>query len=263
MFLLISGRMFSAKAGDRWNVSYFIRFGHFKIWHGEGSVLVKVSFSSVFGGCLPCKILSNDSPTLQTVGYSFFAAIFNVGWAATKVDNLSLYAVALMIFSVSTSNSPANVENQAFIAFYVINELQMAQSSKALVPAIIFICSFIVSVLLQGMKWTGQRLKAFYSCGGVLWIFCGVGFLFLSTRMNGFMYILSMVIGIANALMTVTGVGASPKPQEQIPQYLHFSVTRFGLGLIPAICSLAGVAVAFTMKLHTSTLKTLMEPLLE
>ncbi|KAM7512283.1 hypothetical protein LguiB_011158 [Lonicera macranthoides] len=104
-------------------------FGHFKIWHGEGSVLVKVSFSSVFGGCLPCKILSNDSPTLQTVGYSFFAAIFNVGWAATKVDNLSLYAVALMIFSVSTSNSPANVENQ--------------------VPAIIFICSFIVSVLLQ------------------------------------------------------------------------------------------------------------------
>lgn len=53
------------------------------------------------------------------------------------------------------------------------------------------------------MNWTGQRLKAFYSCGGVLWIFCGVGFLFLSTRMNGFMFVFSIVIGIANALMMV------------------------------------------------------------
>ncbi|WCJ17599.1 Major facilitator superfamily protein [Euphorbia peplus] len=43
----------------------------------------------------------------------------------------------------------------------------------------------------------------------------------------------------------------------------HFSVTRFGLGLVPAFCSLIGVAVTYTMKLNTSYPKPLMEPLLE
>uniref|UniRef100_A0A5B6Z5Y8 Putative major facilitator superfamily domain-containing protein 12 n=1 Tax=Davidia involucrata TaxID=16924 RepID=A0A5B6Z5Y8_DAVIN len=277
------------------------RFGHFKIWHGAGSVLVAISFSSVFGGCLPCKILGTNSSTLQTIGYSVFAAIFNVGWAATQVShmsmvncitlnstsrvvlascrnaftmvaNLSLYGVALIVFHFSASRTLGDVENQyrwiayfsifigccfvgvfhlgtrepslkqgihgksyariswaywfekvlyyqvalvymltrqvtnvsqAFLAFYVINDLQMPQSSKALVPAIIYISSFIVSVLLQGITWTGQRLKVFYSAGGILWILCGAGILFLPRSMNVLMYFLSISIGIANALMTV------------------------------------------------------------
>lgn len=43
----------------------------------------------------------------------------------------------------------------------------------------------------------------------------------------------------------------------------YISVTRFGLGLIPAICSLVSVAVTFTMKLHTPYSKPLVEPLLQ
>lgn len=281
------------------------RFGHFKIWHGAGSLLVAVSFSSVFGGCIPCQIFGTDSETLQTVGYSIFAAIFNIGWAATQVShmsmvncmtlnptsrvvlascrnaftmvaNLSLYAVALVVFHLGSSKTHGDIEDQyrriafssifigccfvvifhlgtkeprlkdnfperhcvriqwaywfrkilyyqialvymltrlvtnvsqAFLAFYVINELQMAESAKALVPAIIFICSFIVSVLLQEMTWTGYRLKIFYSVGCVLWIFCGAGILILPQSFSGFMYIVSVVIGIANALMLVTGIG--------------------------------------------------------
>lgn len=62
------------------------RFGRFKLWHVGGSVLVGVSFSSVFGGCLLCTILGSDSYLLKTIGYSFFAAVFNVGWAATQVS---------------------------------------------------------------------------------------------------------------------------------------------------------------------------------
>ncbi|KAI9156263.1 hypothetical protein LWI28_003197 [Acer negundo] len=54
------------------------RFGHFKIWHGAGSVLVAVSFSSVFGGCMPCTILGTSSVTVETISYCVFAAIFNV-----------------------------------------------------------------------------------------------------------------------------------------------------------------------------------------
>ncbi|XP_040992281.1 major facilitator superfamily domain-containing protein 12-like isoform X3 [Juglans microcarpa x Juglans regia] len=280
------------------------RFGHFKIWHGAGSVLVAISFSSVFGGCIPCKIFATSSSTLRTVGYSVFAAIFNVGWAASQVShmsmvncitlsstgrvvltscrnaftmvaNLTLYAIALIVFAVTKAETNADIENQyrwiayfsiffgccfvgifllgtkeprskvgvqgnshariawaywfkralyyevalvyvltrlvtnisqAYLAFYVINDLRMAQSAKALVPAIIYICSFIISMILQEIAWTGQRLKAYYSAGGILWIFCGAAILLLPRSMSAFMYFISIFIGIANALMTVTGV---------------------------------------------------------
>ncbi|CAK9177438.1 unnamed protein product [Ilex paraguariensis] len=376
------------------------RFGHFKIWHGAGSAVVAVSFSSVFGGCLPCKILGSNSSSLQTIGYSTFAAIFNIGWAATQVShmsmvncitlnptsrvvlascrnaftmaaNLSLYGVALIIFNFSSSEMPVDVESQyrwiayssifigccfvgifhigtkeprlkqvadhktytriswtywfkkvlyyqvslayvltrlvtnvsqALLAFYAINDLKMGQSSKALVPAIIYICSFIVSILLQEITWTGKLLKAFYSAGGVLWTFCGAGILFLPKSMSAFMYIFSIFIGIANALMTVTGVGMQSvlvgedlngcafvygslsfldkvlcgvalyiiESYQSSSTYLEgcnykflcFSVTRLGLGLVPAVCSLLGVVITSTMNLHTSTSKPLMEPLL-
>ncbi|KAJ6755456.1 MAJOR FACILITATOR SUPERFAMILY DOMAIN-CONTAINING PROTEIN [Salix purpurea] len=66
--------------------------------------------------------------------------------------------------------------------------------------------SFFVSVIMQEMSWTGQRLKAYYSAGGILWVFCGAGILFLPRNMSAFMYVMSVFIGIANALMTVTGV---------------------------------------------------------
>lgn len=376
------------------------RFGHFKVWHGAGSLLVSVSFSSVFGGCVLCRIFGTDSSTLQTVGYSVFAAIFNIGWAATQVShmsmvncmtlnptsrvvlascrnaftmvaNLSLYAVALFVFNVGKSGTFVDTENQyrwiayssifvgccfvcifhlgtkeprlkygfprnhceriewaywfrkvlyyqvslvyvltrvvtnvsqAFLAFYVINELQMAQSSKALVPAIIYICSFIISVLLQEMTWTGHRLKTIYSVGGVLWIFCGAGILFLPQRSSGLMYIISVVIGIANALMMVTGVGMqsvlvgedlngcafvygslsfvdkitcgialyllesyqnTSKNLQGFPLSIpSLSATRCAVGLVPAVCSLIGVLVTYSLKLEPATPKSSLEPLL-
>ncbi|XP_015584626.1 major facilitator superfamily domain-containing protein 12 isoform X2 [Ricinus communis] len=352
------------------------RFGHFKVWHGAGSVLVAISFSSVFGGCFPCKILGTNSSTIETVSYSIFAAIFNVGWAATQVShmsmvncislnstsrvvmascrnaftmvaNLSLYAIALTIFNVSKAETHADIQNQeprlkislheiscariswtywfkkilyyqvglvyvltrlvqnvsqAYLAFYVINDLRMAQSAKALVPAIIYISSFVISVIMQEISWTGQRLKAYYSAGGILWMFCGASILLLPRSMSAFMYIISIFIGIGNALMTVTGVSMesvlvgsdlngcafvcgslgfldkiscglalyalqsfqtiSPKVQDNL-SIEHISVTRFGLGLVPAFCSLVGVGVTYSMKLHTAYPKPLIEPLLE
>ncbi|KAI3709796.1 hypothetical protein L2E82_39562 [Cichorium intybus] len=377
------------------------RFGHFKVWHAAGSILVAVSFSSVFGGCVPCIIFGNESTTLQTIGYSFFAAVFNVGWAATQVShmsmvncitlnstsrvvltscrnafsmvaNLSLYAVAFSVFHIWPSKTTDEVENQyrwiayssifigccfvvvfhigtkeprlkedfrehdyqkiawtywfkkvlyyqvalvyvftrlitnvsqAFLAFYVINDLRMAQSSKALIPAMIYICSFIVSILLQELTWTGQRLKAFFSVGGVLWILCGSAIFFMPSTTKKMMYFLSLIIGIANALITVTAVSMqsylvgedvkgcafvygslsflekmscgfalwalesyqnTTQPlKECCPIYSCFSVSRFGFGLVPAICALAGVVVTCTMKLERPRLRPLKVPLLE
>lgn len=381
------------------------RFGHFKIWHGAGSVLVAISFSSVFGVCLPCKLFGTSSSTMETVSYSTFAAIFNVGWAAaqvshmsmvscitlnstsrvvlascrnafTMVANLSLYAVALVVFSVTTAKTDDNIENQyrwiafvsifigccfvgifhlgtreprlkvgvqgsrhariswsywfnrtlyyqvaivyvlmrlvvnvsqAYLAFYVINDLRMAQSAKALVPAIIYISSFIISVTLQEVSWTGHRLKAYFSAGGIVWVFCGALILILPKNMSGFMYLLSVFIGIANALMMVTGISmqnvlidtdlngcafvcgslsfldkiscglalfvlqsyqnietdASSSMEATNSKSFPISITRLGLGLVPACCSLVAVVVTCTMKLNHPLSKPLMEPLLE
>ncbi|GMY22228.1 isoform 4 of major facilitator superfamily domain-containing protein 12 [Fagus crenata] len=360
------------------------RFGHFKIWHAAGSVLVAVSFSSVFGGCVPCKIFGTSSSLLQTVGYSLSmvncitlnstsrVVLTSCRNAFTMVANLSLYAVALIVFGVTAANTQADVENQyrwiayssiffgccfvvifllgtkeprskvglqgnfhariawsywfkrvlyyevalvyvltrlvvnvsqAYLAFYVINDLRMAQSAKALVPAIIYTCSFIVSVVLQEVAWTGQRLKAYYSAGGIIWIFSGAAILFLPRSMSAFMYIISIFIGVANALMMVTGVSmqnvligenlggcafvcgslsfldkiscgialyvlqsfqsSSPDLQRTNPIHVYISVTRFGLGLLPSFCALVGVAVTYSMKLHTPFSKPIMEPLLE
>ncbi|EOY17373.1 Major facilitator superfamily protein isoform 4 [Theobroma cacao] len=348
------------------------RFGHFKIWHGAGSMLVAVSFSSVFGGCLPCKALATFSSTVETISYSTFAAIFNVGWAATQVShmsmvncislnstsrvvlascrnaftmvaNLSLYGIALIVFDISIAKTYADIENQyrwiaylsifigccfvgifhfgtneprskkgihgnihariswtywfrkilyyqvalvyvltrlvlnvsqAYLAFYVINDLLMAQSAKALVPAIIYICSFIVSVLLQEIAWNGQRLKAYYAAGGILWMFCGVTAVSMQSivigeDLNGCAFVCGSLsfldkISCGLALFVLQSYQSnSPIIVGNYSTNFNFSVTRYGLGLVPAFCSALAVAVTCTMELQTPLSKPLMEPLLE
>ncbi|KAF3637727.1 putative major facilitator superfamily domain-containing protein 12-like [Capsicum annuum] len=238
------------------------RFGHLKLWHGMGCLLVAVSFTSLFGGCLPCKILGSDSPIVQTAGYCISAVIFCSGWSMVNGVTLNptsrvacvscrnaftmyqfmaymsifIGAVFVIIFQLGTKEPSLKQESdgkraaaswrywlkkvlyyqvlsiyvltrvvtnvsQTFLAVYVINDLRMSPSSKALVPAIIYLTSFITSVLLQELKWSGERLKAFFSAGGLLWLFCGTSVIFLPINMNTLMYVLSVLIGIANALM--------------------------------------------------------------
>ncbi|XP_015055223.1 major facilitator superfamily domain-containing protein 12-like isoform X1 [Solanum pennellii] len=373
------------------------RFGNFKIWHGMGCLLVAVSFTSLFGGCLPCKILGSDSPVVQTTGYCISAVVFCSGWSCTQISHLSmvngvtlnptsrvacvscrnaftmiasliLYVIAFFVFKKQTSSSQVDIKNQyqsmayisifigavfviifqlgtkepslkqesngkrataswtywlkkvlyyqvlsiyvstrvvtnvsqTFLAVYVMNDLRMSPSSKALIPAIIYLSSFVASVLLQELKWSGERLKAFFSAGGLLWLFCGAAVIFLPINMHAFIYVLSILIGIGNALMMVTAIGmeselvdkdldgsafvygslgfidkvlcgvflyflesyesADPVPCD--PTYPCFSVTRFSLGFIPGISALIGVVVAFFIRFHTPNPKTLTQPFL-
>lgn len=53
------------------------------------------------------------------------------------------------------------------------------------------------------MKWNGRRLKAFFTAGGVIWIFSGIGIFILPSNFHNLMYILSVTTGVANALMMV------------------------------------------------------------
>ena len=58
-----------------------------------------------------------------------------------------------------------------------------------------------------------------------------------------------------------TDVSSSMEATNTNPFYI--SITRFGLGLVPAFSSLVAVVVTYTMKLHHPLSKPLMEPLLE
>ncbi|KFK35213.1 hypothetical protein AALP_AA5G255200 [Arabis alpina] len=326
------------------------RFGHFKIWHAAGSALVALSFSSVFGGCLACSILHNDSLGLETFSYSMFAIIFNIGWAATQVShmamvnyisfnstsrvaltscrnafsmvaNLGLYAIALVVFGVIKAGSKEDTEiqyrwiayssitigccfvviflmgtkepsltidlretsraripwaywfrkllyyqvamvylltrlvlnvSQAYLAFFVIDDLQMDQSAKALVPAIIYICSFVVSVMLQVTSISMQSVLVGAKVGGCAFV-CG-----------SLSFLDKMSCGIALYVLQ-SHQSTSPRELNNVQQSVYLSVARYGLGLVPVLCSFVGVTVTFFMELEDagSLLKPLGEPLLE
>ncbi|KAJ3673828.1 hypothetical protein LUZ60_005820 [Juncus effusus] len=360
------------------------RFGRFKIWHFGGSLLVAISFSSVFGGCLLCTILKTNSYSVQTIGYSIFAVIFNIGWAATQVShmsmvncmtrdptsrvalascrnaftmvaNLGLYGIALIVFTIFDAKPCSDVVleyrwiaylailigcaflvifyfgtkepqlnqhvsgtnttkitclhwfrkvlyfqvalvymltrlitnvSQSLLVFYVTKDLEMNQISKALVPAIIYICSFIVSIILQELKWNEFRLKFLFTIGAILWIFSGAALFALPSNMNVLMYPLSTIVGIANALITVTTVGMESilvgedlngcgfvygslsfldKISCGIALFIlesyedssgcnetrsYQSASRYGTGLIPSCLALLATLVTSTMKLN-------------
>ncbi|XP_055806739.1 uncharacterized protein LOC129875490 isoform X2 [Solanum dulcamara] len=336
------------------------RFGHFKIWHGMGCLLVALSFTSLFGGCLPCKILGSDSPAVQTVGYCISAVVFCSGWSCTQISHMSmvngvtlnptsrvacvscrnaftmiasliLYVIAFFVFNKKTYSSQVDIKNQyqlmAYISifigavFVIIFQLGTKEPSlklkydgkrakaswtywlkKVLYYQVlsIYVLTRVVSNVSQELKWSGERLKAFFSAGGLLWLFCGAAVIFLPINMNAFMYVLSILIGIGNALMMVTAIGMeselvdkdldgsafvygslgfidkvlcgvflyflesyeSADPVACDPAYPCFSVTRFSLGFIPGISALIGVVVAFFIRFHTSHPKPLTEPFL-
>ncbi|KAG0612252.1 hypothetical protein M758_6G013500 [Ceratodon purpureus] len=279
-------------------------FGHFKLWHGGGSLLVAVSFSSVFGGCMACALLGNNYAVAHTIGYSAFAAIFNLGWAATQVShmslvncitsnqssqvslnscrnaftmiaNLGLYVIAYAVFRILPSKQICDVEtqfkwiagtaivvgccfvlvfligvkepvlshhkqgsdecnsrqsfkvwfkkllyyqvaavymltrlttnvSQALLPFYLIDDLLMDESSKAVVPALVYACSFLASIVLQELRWTSFQLKLVFAMGAALWVLSGAIFLLLPQNFHGLVYLLAGLIGIGNAFMLVT-----------------------------------------------------------
>eukprot|EP00850_Spirogloea_muscicola_P002306 SM000008S22395 [mRNA] locus=s8:1404652:1408343:- [translate_table: standard] len=277
-------------------------FGHFKLWHAGGSLLVGLSFSSVFGGCLPCSIFMSTSAFVRTVSYSASAAIFNVGWAATQVShmslvnwitanpssrvalnscrnaftmsaNLGLYGIAFLAFRLLPGDTAwqfrwialsaialgslfliafyTGIEeprtahlhssegqrmcwtawfknvlyyqvaliytltrlttniSQAILPFFLIDDLKMAKSTKAvasaiLIPAAVYLCSFLASVTLQELHWTGRRLKMAFCLGSILWALSA--FLFYNVRADGcrMVYLIATIIGVGNALLLVT-----------------------------------------------------------
>ncbi|KAJ8565682.1 hypothetical protein K7X08_008258 [Anisodus acutangulus] len=100
------------------------RFGHFKVWHLEGSVLVVCSLQSSMWDGLQLKYHTLMSMvnciTLNSTSRVVLASCRN---AFTMVANLSLYAVAFVVFNVVGAGTPDAVENQyrwiAYISIFI------------------------------------------------------------------------------------------------------------------------------------------------
>ncbi|KAG6395086.1 hypothetical protein SASPL_145678 [Salvia splendens] len=233
------------------------RYGSFKLWHAAGSLLVAASFSSVFGGCMPCKIIGSYSSSAQTISYSVNGELHHPEF-----------------------NKPSGYD----------------QLSQCLHNGYKFCYAF-------EMAWSSHRLKVAYSAGGLLWMISGVVVLFLPSSMKYFMYLISVVIGVANALMMVSGMSMQSflvsgdlnecafvygslsfldkiicgialtvleSYQSSTPDEVHkdnlifaLSATRYGLGLVPAVSALAGILVTLSMNFPETTVTPLLAPLLE
>ncbi|WCJ21199.1 Major facilitator superfamily protein [Euphorbia peplus] len=266
------------------------RFGHLKIWHGAGSILVAISFSSVFGGCFPCfvhvcgelhlfgfhkqgcngklsKCFYNSQISHWRI-YTEFRHHFESNAHIRMLFTVPLDCILVnscwmhLCWNLSCWNQGAKVslrdtpfplfETWAYLAFYVINDLQMAHSAKALVPAIIYISSFVVSVFMQEISWTGERLKAYYAAGGIIWLkslmtVTGVSIqsVLVGSDLNGCAFVYGS-LSFLDKISCGVAVYALQSFQSTLPRVEdglsmeHFPVTRFGLGLVPAFCSLIG-----------------------
>lgn len=94
--------------------------------------------------------------------------------------------------------------SQAFLPFFLVHDLKLGESSKAVVPALIYICSFLISIVLQELHWTDHRLKGVFTGGACLWIASGAVIYLLPVAFKSSMYGVAAVIGLGNALMLVT-----------------------------------------------------------
>nr|BAD37394.1 sugar transport protein-like [Oryza sativa Japonica Group]BAD37719.1 sugar transport protein-like [Oryza sativa Japonica Group] len=73
--------------------------------------------------------------------------------------------------------------------------------------AIIFCCSFLISDVLQEIKWNSRRLKSLLTIGAILWVIAGAAVFVLPSQMHNLIYPLAVVIGAANTLVMLTTIG--------------------------------------------------------
>ena len=70
-----------------WSDQTRLRYGRRKIFHLIGVSAVALVFFFIWHECIGC---SEDPPEYQVVYYASFAAVFEFGWAAVQIAQLSL-----------------------------------------------------------------------------------------------------------------------------------------------------------------------------
>ncbi|KAF9592561.1 hypothetical protein IFM89_015774 [Coptis chinensis] len=156
--------------------------------------------------------LGTNSSIMRTVGSGVFSAIFNCGLGSLHKSHICIGPSFLAVYGElhhTKSNKRvvlASCRNAFTMFVFGASKSRTRIDIENEVPAIIYICSFVVSVILQEMTWTGNRLKVFFLLLEVFYGYSQCGDPHSSQSMHNIMYLLSVTIGVANALMTVNAL---------------------------------------------------------
>ena len=70
-----------------WSDQTHLKYGRRKIFHLVGVSAVAASFFFIWHECITC---AGDPPLYQVIYFASFAIVFEFGWAATQIAQLSL-----------------------------------------------------------------------------------------------------------------------------------------------------------------------------
>lgn len=131
----------------------------------------------------------------------------------------------------------------------------------------------VTAISMQSVLVGSELGGCAFVCGSLSFLdkmSCGLALYVLQSHQSKFFVYLSFFL--SNIILTPidrwwmcdleNGAGTSPKVDVNMNQNFYFSVTRYGLGLVPAVCSLIGVIVTYFMELDSTILKPLCQPLL-
>lgn len=163
------------------------------------------------------------------------------------MSNCNVYQVAVIYMA---SRLFVNL-TQVFIPLYLHETLDMAASALALVPLVMFIGSFITSLLIEPInRWFGRKftflLGVMFGICACIWIRYGSSAVYV----NNFIYIVAGLIGAGGSIILVTSLGITT---DLIGE--NTDNGAFVYGIMSFTDKLAnGVAVVIIQDLHTENL---------
>ncbi|GLH01280.1 Uncharacterized protein GBIM_07456 [Gryllus bimaculatus] len=173
---------------------WLCKYGRRKSWHLVGTLCVLGSFPFIFSSCIHCE---NSDHWAQLIYYSSFVIIFQFGWASVQISHLSLIpdltpcehertsltAISLQLYQVGAVYMATRLFvnlSQVYVPLYLHETLNKSAESLAVVPLVMFLSSFVVSLVVKPLNQRFGRKIAYFQgavigIGACTWIYFDTG----------------------------------------------------------------------------------------
>ncbi|OMJ85964.1 hypothetical protein SteCoe_12596 [Stentor coeruleus] len=131
------------------------RIGRRKPWYILGTLIVPICFFFVFEECYPCSSVNETHRfAVSLIWYSFFAAMFNIGWASIQISHMSLIPSLTPIKEtkdklIGIRNGFTYISNIAvlILAFILIKTLNEPDLQFSILSIIVIVIGLIINIL--------------------------------------------------------------------------------------------------------------------
>lgn len=131
------------------------RIGRRKPWYILGTIIVPICFFFVFEECFPCSSVDESHRfAVSLIWYSFFAAMFNIGWASIQISHMSLIPSLTPIKEtkdklIGIRNGFTYISNIAvlILAFILIKTLKEPNLQFSILSIIVLAVGVIINIL--------------------------------------------------------------------------------------------------------------------